>query len=327
MKVPALAAALCVSCLVYGAEAGGTWHLDSTIPLGNVTGRLDHLAVNLQRGRLFVAEVANNTVSVIDLTSHQLLKRISGFSEPQGIAFSSADDLLIVANGGDGTVRFLHGSDFTELARLELGDDADNILLDDVAHRAYIGFGHAVAIVDTQTHQPIAAVPLKAHPEGIELDRRRMRLLINVPGAREIAVIDIDRRKQVAAWPTRELAANFPAASDLTHDELLSVFRAPATLSAFNMRAGGMITGVATCDDADNVFFDSRRARVYVICGAGFVDVFARRNGAYVREQRVPTMAGARTGLFAPETDQLFVACRATATHAAAVWIFHTVSP
>ncbi|MGH9552623.1 MAG: hypothetical protein ACRD3W_24805, partial [Terriglobales bacterium] len=41
--------------------------LDAKIPLGNVSGRIDHMAIDLNRQRLFVAELGNNTVGVVDL--------------------------------------------------------------------------------------------------------------------------------------------------------------------------------------------------------------------------------------------------------------------
>ena len=50
-------------------------------------------------------------------------------------------------------------------------------------------------------------------------------------------------------------------------------------------------------------------ARVYVIGGEGYVDVFdAAASGTYRRLARIATGAGARTGLWSPELDRLFVA-------------------
>ncbi len=45
--------------------------LEATIPLPNVAGRIDHLAVDLVRKRLFVAEVGNNTLDAIDLATQK----------------------------------------------------------------------------------------------------------------------------------------------------------------------------------------------------------------------------------------------------------------
>ena len=41
--------------------------LEKTISLGEVKGRIDQLAIDLGRKRLFIAELGNNSVGVVDL--------------------------------------------------------------------------------------------------------------------------------------------------------------------------------------------------------------------------------------------------------------------
>src|SRR5262245_20089212 len=74
--------------------------LESKIPLGAVSGRIDHMAIDLERRRLFVAELGNDSVGVVDLNTQNVIHRISGLKEPQGVAY--VNDLLYVANGGTG---------------------------------------------------------------------------------------------------------------------------------------------------------------------------------------------------------------------------------
>ena len=73
--------------------------LEATIPLKAVAGRIDHMAVDLNKHRLVVAELGNDTVDVIDLRTQQPMHRIEGLHEPQGVA--SASGVLVGANGGD----------------------------------------------------------------------------------------------------------------------------------------------------------------------------------------------------------------------------------
>lgn len=48
--------------------------LEKKIPLGEVRGRIDHLAVDLKRNRLFVAELENDTVGVVDLNTDKVIQ-------------------------------------------------------------------------------------------------------------------------------------------------------------------------------------------------------------------------------------------------------------
>ena len=74
------------------------------------------------------------------------------------------------------------------------------------------------------------------------------------------------------------------------------------------------------------LFVDHKRRRVYLSCGEGVVDVLEPVEAGYRRLARVPTVSGARTSLFVPEFDRLFVAVRAGFNEPAAIWVFRPVS-
>ncbi len=97
-----------------GAQAAGKspLRLESKIELGDVAGRVDHMAIDVGRKRLFVAELGNDSVSVVDLDSKKVIKRFLGLSEPQGIGYLPANDSLYIANGGDGSLRIFHGPEY-----------------------------------------------------------------------------------------------------------------------------------------------------------------------------------------------------------------------
>src|SRR5436190_11116976 len=78
--------------------------LVQTIPLPNVEGRIDHLAVDLKGQRLFVAALGNDTVEILDLRAGTRVRSLTGFREPQGVAFIESLGRLFVSNGGTGAV-------------------------------------------------------------------------------------------------------------------------------------------------------------------------------------------------------------------------------
>ena len=196
--------------------------LEAKIPLGNVSGRIDHMAVDLKRQRLFVAELGNDTVGVVDLANHSVIRTIPGLSEPQGVGYEPWTDTLFVANARDGSVHLFDGNDYKSTGRIELGSDADNIRVDAAAKRVVIGYGGgALAIIDPATRSKLSDIPLKAHPESFQLDPDSGLAFVNVPGARAVAVVDRTIGKQVAAWPM-DRSGNFPmiivCQSQLTRD-------------------------------------------------------------------------------------------------------------
>lgn len=297
--------------------------LEAKISLGDVQGRIDHLAVDVAHRRLFVAELGNNTVGVIDIDGRKVARRLKGFDEPQGVAYFEQSDTLYVANGGDGVLAAFHGTQLEPAGKLDLQDDADNVRIDRDQGRIYVGAADGnLTIIDAAAFRKVGEIALKGHPESFQLERNGSQIYVNVPDAREIAVIDRQAGKQIANWPTASLRSNYPMALDSERKRVLVAFRQPATLVAFDATSGAVQDRVEICDDADDVFVDARRNYIYVACGEGAVDVLTSGAGHIARMTRVATSPGARTALFSSELDRLFVAARAASGQGAAVWVF-----
>lgn len=300
--------------------------LEAKIPLGEVSGRIDHLGIDLKRQRLLVAELGNDSLGVVDLAAGKVARTVTGMSEPQGVAYVPFADSVYVANGGDGSVRVLSGEDLAPIGRIELRDDADNVRIDAPHGRALVGYGKGgLAVIDPARRSGIAEIPLKAHPEGFQIDEPGTRVFVNVPEAREIEVVDLAAGTHRSV-PTAGMKANFPMAIDADTQRVLVVFRSPPGLVAFSTQDERAVAKIETCSDADDVFVDAKRHRVYVSCGEGVVDVFEQDQASYRRLARVATVAGARTSLFVPELDRLFVAVRASAREPAAIWVLRPSS-
>lgn len=301
--------------------------LVQTIPLPNVEGRIDHLAVDLARHRLFVAALGNNTLEVLDLSAGSRVASLEGLSEPQGVAYLRDADRVFVAGGGDGTCKAFDGATL-ELGRsLRLGDDADNVRYDAPAGCLYVGFGEgALGILDAKKGESVGSIELAGHPESFQLERSGSRIFVNVPTAGHIAVVDRQRRAVVATWPLGALRANFPMALDEPHHRLFVGTRQPARLVVLDATSGTTVAVLECAGDADDIFYDAARKRIYVACGEGFLDVFEQVDSDHYREtSKVPTAPGARTALFVPELSRLYVAVPHRASQQAAIWVYELI--
>src|SRR6266404_6753193 len=200
-------------------------NLEAKILLREVKGRIDHMALDPLRNRLFVAELENNSVGIVDLKERKLVHVITGLVEPQGVAYEPSSDTLYVANGGDGSVRLFRGTDYAEIGRIDLGDDADNVRIDPGTKRVLVGYGRgAIATIDPVTRAKIADFPLPAHPEGFQLDRKTNRIFVNVPRSKAIVVLDGGSGQRKATWPMKEASANFPMIVDEDAERVVVAF-------------------------------------------------------------------------------------------------------
>jgi len=86
-----------------------------TMQLPDVEGRIDHMAVDSQDGRLFIAALGNNTVEVIDLKAAKRTDEIKGLKEPQGVAYVPEDNKLLVSNGEGSSLDIYDGQSLSLL--------------------------------------------------------------------------------------------------------------------------------------------------------------------------------------------------------------------
>lgn len=311
--------------LIAVAGESDSLRLEAKIPLGNVAGRIDHLAFDFARNRLFVAELGNNSLGVIDVKARKVIHRILGLKEPQGVGYHKAVDAIYIANGGDGSVRIYRAEDFAPAGSIALGDDADNVRIDQGASRIVVGYGKgALAVIDPASQAKRSEIALKAHPESFQLDPNSDRIFANLPETRSIAVVSRSTGQVLANWRQTH-GGNYAMALDNEKQRVFVVFRNPAKFVALAKDTGVVVAEIETCGDVDDLFLDAKRQRVYISCGQGFIDVLDARDSGFARLARIATVAGARTSLFVPDVDRLFLAVRAQAGQPPAIWVYRPV--
>ena len=300
----------CSVAMTVAAQDSTLLLLTQTIPLPGVEGRIDHLDVDISGQRLFVCALGNNTVEVIDLNKGERIHTISGFGAPQGVAFVPELNRLLVANDKGGVCNIYDADSFQLIAKVDFVDDADNVRYDSASKEIYVGFGSGgIGIINAVDGKQVGSIKLAAHPEAFELERQGHRVFVNVPNARHVAVVDRDKGEVIATWKTDGAFGNFPMALDEANHRLFVGCRLPSKLVVLDTESGKPVTSVGISGDPDDIFYDSKRHRVYVICGAGKIDIIDQTDAnTYKALAKINTAEGARSGLFVPERDALFVA-------------------
>lgn len=298
-----------LACAVHAAEPA-TLKLTQTILLPDVKGRFDHFAIDVKGRRLFVAALGNNTLEVIDLAAGKRIQSVAGMSKPTGVLYSPESNRIFVANGDDGTLKILDGAEFKVVKTLTALEDADNLRFDPKTKRAYLGYADgALGIIAASSGSEIAKVPLPKHPESFQLEQAGNRIFVNVPDAKQVAVIDREKRSVVETWPMEKFQANFPMALDETNYRLFIGCRKPARLVVLDTTTGKPVADMAISGDIDDLFYDANLKRLYLSCGEGFIDVIdQRRADTYQLRERIPTRTGARTAFFSKDLNEFYLA-------------------
>ena len=315
----------CTIVATVSAQSAALLKLKQTIPLPGVEGRIDHFALDAAGERLFVCALGNNTAEVLDLRKGQRIHSITGLGAPQGVAYVPELDRVFVANDKGGICRIYDGKSFQAVGELNFEDDADNVRYDEATKQIYIGFGSGgIAVVNAPDGKQVGSIKLNAHPEAFQLEKNGSRIFVNVPNSRHVAVIDRDKRKVISTWKTDLAFGNFPMGLDEANHRLFVGCRLPSRLVVLNTDSGDVVAKIEISGDSDDVFYDSKRHRIYAICGAGKVDVIEQADAnSYKSSAKIDTVAGARTGFFAAERDTLFVAVPHRGSQQAEIRAYH----
>jgi hypothetical protein len=296
-----------------------------TIPLKGPAGRLDHLALDAPHGRLFVANMANSSLDVVDLKAGTLVKQVPGQQGIQGIAYAADLDRVFVGLGTGGFCNVFDGDGYKLLKTIKFADDADNVRYNPATHLAYVAHAEkALAVIDARTFEVKADIPLPGQAESFQLEKGRPRLYLNTPSPAQVNVLDTDKNEVVTQYPLRRAAANYPLALDEPNHRLFVGCRKPPTVVVLDSESGNEVAGVPIPGDTDDLFYDASRKRLYASCGEGFMAVLRQADADhYELLEKVPTVKGARTCLFDPEAGRLYlIVPRQAGKEGPEVWVY-----
>ncbi len=300
--------AICATLLIGAAGSAASLQQIGNFSLDGVKGRIDHLTYDSKNHRLFVAARGNNTVEVLDSISGKMLKTIRGEQEPQGVKFLQDESILVVATGEGGSIDFFDSNNFSLVKRLSGYRDADNIRYDSSAKQLIIGWGESLTTF-TPKGEALATIKLPGHPESFQIQTSRQMIFVNVPSKNRVLGVDIRANKVVDTWAIQKASSSYSMCLDPDGEHLFVASRQPASIITYDCARGKEISRVESAGDADDLFYDPDKRRLYESCGEGFIDTFQDDGqGNLQRIEHLATAAGARTCLYVKELNRIFLA-------------------
>lgn len=295
----------------------------------------DHMAVDLVRHRLFATPQANRSVDVFDLDTGKLLHVIAGLGNPHAVFYQSELDQIYVTDGAAGAVKIFDGKDYRLIKTIPLEADTDGIQYDPVQKYLYVENGgrdagkdfSLLSIIDTERAEKVGDIRIEAEKlEALAIDSAASRIYVNLPGQNAIAVIDQQKRVLVATWPISKGKTNMAIALDPQRHRLYVGCRdadVHGSIVVLDTLNGKEIDVLPIGGWVDYLAYDGKRKRIYASCGVGKVYTYQEQDeGHYIQLEQTDTAVMAKTALYSPELDRVFVAVPHLGGTLAAVRVF-----
>jgi DNA-binding beta-propeller fold protein YncE len=180
-------------------------------------------------------------------------------------------------------------------------------------------------VVDAATNKRVDEFKLGAHPEPFQLETSGPNIYVNLPDLKQIAAVNRSTHS-MARWPLT-FESNFPMALDEANHRLFVATRTPPRLLVFDTDSGRLVATLPAVQDADDLYYDSARRRVYIPGGEGYISVFRQDDADhYDLLAKVDSAIGARTARYFGKGrkafDRFYLAVPARADHGAEIWIY-----
>jgi DNA-binding beta-propeller fold protein YncE len=294
--------------------------LIATTPLPKLVGDLEFFAPDLKGNRLFLCAENSKTVEVFNLRTGKWIRSIPGFGEPHDIVYLPDTNNLIVSDGGDdfGWVYLVSATTYQIIGKIKLPNAVDEAVFDPKQKYFYVESGsaepdggktHLINIIDTKNFKLLGNISLPGKSSSaMAVDRAAEKLYVNNTATSEILVVDLRTRQVIAKWPIPGAKGLNGIGLDEANHRLFSATRTPAKFWGFDTDTGKVVATLPCAAYNDHMIFDAPHKRIY-ITGTDTATVIEQRDADhYDVRAEVPTGYRAKTSIFVPELNRLYVA-------------------
>ncbi|MDE1918187.1 MAG: hypothetical protein KGJ57_19435 [Sphingomonadales bacterium] len=291
----------------------------SQIELPAYNGDFDHFAYDLSGQKLFLAAEDHDTLEVFKLGSLEHLKTVKGpIGTPHSQLFMGDIHKLLITETGKSLSHYVSTESYAYEGALKLVQGADSMGYDAPRNRAYIVTGGKDVLiteswleqVNPRTGQFINHARLDSvNAQAMAIEQNGHRLFLNITDKNYISVRDKETLAETARWPVTAAQQNCCFAMDEAHHRLFLVTRAPGKILVLNSANGATLATFDAPARVDQVLWDEKHQRVYVIGGEGWITVLQENTpDSYSDLPKLVTAPGTKTGVLVPERSELYVA-------------------
>ncbi len=269
-----LVAAVFVVCT--GTSAKLPLRVLSDVPLTGRATRLDYQSFDPQSGRLYIAHLGDDMLTVFDVKAEKVVGDIRDLKRVHGVLAVPELHRVYASATGTNELAVIDDRTLQVMARVPAGDYPDGVAYASKAKKIYVSdlHGKTDTVIDATTNQRIATIQFGGGAGNTQYDSSSEHIFVTVDGVEEIAEIDLDTDRVIGHYPLTGCRGSHGLNIDSEHRLAFAACEDNAKLVIFDLETK-KVTAIHTVgSDPDVLAFDRGLNRLYVSAESGVISVF-----------------------------------------------------
>lgn len=268
-------------------------------------GGWDYLQIDPPAHRLYLTRGAR--VDVVDTQTGKVVGAIGSLHGTHGVALDAAGKLGYISDGGGNAVVVFDRATLATVATIPVGSNPDGILFDPATSSvwAFNGRSKDATVIDTATQRVVATIALPGKPEFPASDGKGS-IFVNIEDKNEIVRLDARAHTITATWPLAGCESPSGLALDVVGNRLFSVCDGKK-MAVSDAKTGASIATPAIGDGPDAAGYSAKLKLAFSSNGEGTLTVVDAGKAGFPVLQTVPTRRSARTMIYDPSTDRIYL--------------------
>jgi hypothetical protein len=250
------------------ASAQPFYRLESAVPLKSAAPQWDYVTFEPTRSFLYIGRRADG-VTVYDVKARRVVRSIENSQDANGTTLVEEFDRGYTING-DGTSTVFQLSSLKTMARIKIGDDADNAFYEPVTKQVAFMMGDSkqIAFVDAKTGSVVGKLKMESHKlDGSAADGEG-NLFVAQRDRNSVARVDARQRQITAEWQTTGCDEPTGLALDRLSKRIFVGCRGKTpVLAILDAESGRVIATLPIGRGNDGVIYDPDTRKVYTSNG------------------------------------------------------------
>jgi len=255
------------------------------VPLTGRATRLDYQSFDPQSGRLYVAHLGDDMLTVFDTNTGKVVGDVKELKSVHGVLAVPELHRVYASATGTNELVVINDQTLQVVARVPAGDYPDGIAYASKEGKLYVSDKHGKtdAVIDAKTNQRVATIQLAGGAGNTQYDAVSGRVFVAVHGVNQIAEIDPQTDKVIASYDLPGCEESHGLLIDAEHRLAFVACEENARLAVFDLTEKKMTAIHPTGSDPDVLAFDRGLNRLYVSAESGTLTIFDVRGRGLVK--------------------------------------------